>query len=259
MKEKKEEIRNPVSRHIALESMWNTFDCYLPKIFSLGDRSYGIDTRLPKEPHKKWIAYIGAIESFRERVREEIEGIFSSHVFNSQSYLEIRWRAHGVAFETDGVNGCCLYVEDSVDYGYTVHNVDHYEQVSVLFIALSVYLPKLYSALESFEAGKVSLKEITPMKEGMKEGITQIIKLNKTKGCDMESEECLHWASYLCQYCSRNPKAFFLSDKKSLYQIGDKWEPEGGLPGKNLCSCCHANISKPICPHCGTDNSDYFK
>lgn len=253
--EKEKEIRNPVSRHIVLECIWNTFDCYLPKIFTLGDRSYGIDARLPKEPHKKWIAHISAIEGFRERVKEEIEGVFSSYVFNSQSYLKIYWRPRGVAFETDGVNGCCVYVEDSADYGYTVHNVDHYEQASVLFIALSVYLPKLYSALESFESGRVDSKKITPMKEG----VTQKIKLNQIKGCDMEFEECLHWASYLCQYCSRNPKAFFLSDKKNLYQIGDKWEPEGGLPGKNFCTSCHANISKPICPHCGMDNSDDFK
>jgi hypothetical protein len=247
-------IRNPVSRHIALNSVWNAFGDYLPKIFKFSGSGYGIDARLPREIHKKWIGYIAGIERFRDTVKEEIEDIFSSYAFNGQSFLEIQWRPRGVSFETDGVNGCIVYVEDGPDYGYTVHNVDNYEQASVLFIAFSVYLPKLYSALETFESGNIDLKKVAPLKEG----VTQRIKLNRVKECDMKSDECLHWKTYLCEYCSRNPKAFFLTDKKNIHQIGDKWEPEGGLPGKNFCRVCHANISKPVCPHCGMDNSDDF-
>lgn len=249
-------IRNSVSRHIALKCVWNAFGDYLPKIFKFSGGGYGIDARLPEEIHKKWIGYIASIERFRDRVKEEIEDIFFPYVFNSQSFLEIQWRPRGVSFETDGVNGCCVYVEEGPDYGYGVHNVDNYEQASVLFIAFSVYLPKLYSALEAFERGDIDFKKIVPLKEG----ITQRIVLHQIKECDMESDECLHWKSYLCEYCSRNPKAFFLRrDKKNIHQIGDKWEPEGGLSGKNFCRACHANISKPVCPHYGMDNSDDFK
>jgi len=175
-------------------------------------------------------------------------------VFNSQSYIEIWWSPGGVTFNTDG-DRCGIYISGGPDYGYSPHNVDHYEQASVLFISLSIFLSRLYSAMEAFESGSIPVKKCSPLEEEIHERI----KLNQQKGCDMTSGECIHWKTYICGHCSRNPKAFFLKTKNDLVILGDKWEPEGGIPGKNLCVVCGANISKPICHHCGTDNSEYFE
>lgn len=251
-------VENPVSREIVLGSGWNRFDWYLPRIIRVGGdpfRGYGVNAKLPKKAHEKWISYINGLERFRETIKREIKEVFSQYVFNGQSYLEIWWSPGGVTFNTDG-NRCGIYISgSSSDYGYCPHNVDHYEQASVLFIALSIYLPRLYSAMEAFESGSIPIKKCTPLKEEIRERI----KLNQQKGCDMESpDECIHWKTYICEHCSRNPEAFFLKTKDDLAILGDKWEPPGGIPGKNLCAVCGANISKPICPHCGHDNSDIF-
>lgn len=257
MKQEKE-IRNPVSRKIVLNSVWNSLHNYFPRIIRTECGGpfggYDVGARLPEEAHKKWISYINGLERFREVVSREIEEVFSRYVFDVQSYIEIWWSPGGVTFNTDG-NACGIYVSGGPDFGYSSHNVDHYEQASVLFIALSIYLVRLYSALEAFESESIPVEKCQPLEKELR----QRIKLNQQKECDMTYDECLHWKSYLCQYCSRNPKAFFLSEKRNLYQMGDKWEPEGGLPGRNFCRSCHANISKPVCPHCGMDNSDDFR
>lgn len=248
-------VDNPVSRKIVLDSVRDRINDYFPSISCTGGgRGYNVGTRLPEKAHKKWISYINGLEKFRETVSREIEEVFSRFVFNAQSYLEIWWSPGDVTFNTDG-NACGIHVSDgSDDYGYSSHNVDHYEQASVLFIALSIYLSRLYFSLETFESGSIPAEKCQPLEKALR----QRIKLNRQKECDMTSEECIHWKSIYCQHCSRNPKAHFVKTKDDLAIFGDKWEPEGGIPGKNLCRCV-ANISKPICAHCGYDNSEYFR
>lgn len=255
----KEKVDNPVSRKIVLNSVWDRIDDYFPWISctsgcGYGGRGYNVGAKLPEEAHKKWISYINGLEKFRERVSREIEEVFSHYVFNRQSYLEIWWSPGGVTFNTDG-DACGIYVSDGSDYGYSSHNVDYYEQASVLFIALSIYLSRLYFALEAFENGSFPVEKCQPLEKELR----QKIKLNRQKECDMDSGECIHWKSIYCEHCSRNPKAYFIKTTDDLAILGDKWEPEGGIPGKNLCISCKANISKPICAHCGCDNSEYFR
>lgn len=252
-----EKVDNPVSRKIVLDSVWNRIDDYFPRISctsGYGGRGYNVGARLPEEAHKKWISYINGLERFRETVNREIEEVFSHYVFDMQSYIEIWWSLGGVTFNTDG-NACGIYVSGGPDYGYSSHNVDHYEQASVLFIALSIYLHRLYSALDAFESGSISVEKCHPLEKELH----QRLNLNRQKECDMDYGECIYWKSIYCEHCSRNPKAFFVKTKDDLAVFGDKWEPEGGIPGKNLCISCNANISKPICAHCGCDNSEYFR
>ena len=151
-------IDNPVSRGI-VNSIWNRFDEYLPKIIFCPNGGYYIKARLPEAEHKKWIARILGNPNFRDNIIEEIKNIFSSYSFQRQSFLEVRWKPHGASFETNGVNGCNLYVPPSGEYGYTCHNIDNFEQACILFIALAVYLPKLYFQLENFEGGKYNIEK----------------------------------------------------------------------------------------------------
>lgn len=240
-------VRNPVLRSIASSDFHNRLDDFIPQIHFSKDGnniSYGISVKLPQE-HKKWSANIVGSERFRNRVREEIEGIFSTHVFNFQSYLEIRWFVQGPSFETDGVNGCMVYVppEDASQYSY--HNIDNYEQASTLFIALSVYLRQMHFLLEALESQELKSENFPPIKKLIAERII----LNKVQDCQMDYEHCIH-KGWICDLCTRNPKSLRVLNKKDLYKIGDKWEPPGGLPGKNLCSICGANISSEKCPYC---------
>jgi len=244
-----EKIDNPVSRKI-VTSVWNRLSDYFPEIRCYrggAGSAYSITARLPEEIHKKWIVHINSSPEFREKIRREIEEIFSSYVFNGQSFLEIRWDRGGTSFETDGVNGCLVYVSsDTGTYSYTCHNIDSYEQASVLFIALSVFLPQLYFALETFESGRVDLSKFPPLQKE----IFQKITLHQVPECQMTSDQCIHKYTFICGVCTRNPKAFFLKRNEDLARIGDKWEPKGGLPGKELCPVCGANISTGKCPVC---------
>jgi len=251
---KEEKIDNPVSRKIVLTLVYNRIDNYFPDISCASGGGYSVGVRLPEEAYKKWISYVNGLEKFREKVSRKIEEVFSRYVFDCQSYIEIWWSPHSVAFNTDG-NACGIYVSSGPDYSYTSHNVDSYEQASVLFIALSIYLKELYFVLEAFENKSISAENVAPLKEELH----QRIKLNRQKECDMDYGECIHWKSFYCEHCSRNPKARFVKTKDDLAIFGDKWEPEGGIPGKNFCVSCLANISKPICPNCGSDNSGYFR
>lgn len=241
-----EKIDNPVSRKIVLDSVWNRMGDYLPEIHCHGNR-FSLGARLPEKEHRKWIAHINGNPNFREMVKRGLEAIFSNHIFTGRSYLEIRWFPHGTSFETDGVNGCMVYVSsDSGNYEYSCHNIDNFEQASVLFIALSVYLPKLYFALEAFESGELDTKKFPALEKV----ITEKITLNQVPECKMTFDECIHKYTWLCGICTRNPNAFFIKENKDLERIGDKWEPEGGLPGKKLCPVCGANISSEKCPYC---------
>ena len=241
-------VRNPVLRSIANADFNNRLDNYIPQIHvseGSGQISYGISVKLPKEC-KKWIANIIGSERFRSRVREEIERVFSTHVFNGQSYLEIRWFLQGPSFETDGVNGCMVYVPPEDPTSYSYHNIDNYEQASVLFVALSVYLRQMHFLLEELESG-----ELNPEKfQRLKELVINKINLNKVKDCQMTFEQCIHKCTWICDLCTRNPKSYHIQRQKDLDKIGDKWEPEGGLPGKNICPVCGANISSEKCPYC---------
>jgi len=107
----------------------------------------------------------------------------------------------------------------------------------------------MYSSLENFESGSYEPEKFPSLERT----IVQRIALNKVKGCQMTSEQCIHKNTWICDLCTRNPKAFSIREQRDLDKIGDKWEPEGGLPGKNLCPVCGANISTDQCPYCGTD------
>jgi len=244
-----EKIDNPVSRKI-VNSVYNRLGDYFPEIsrHREGLRNwYTINARLPEEIHKKWISRINSNRYFRGMVKGKIEEIFSSYIFNGQSFLEIRWARGGTSFETDGINGCMVFVSaDSGVYNYSCHNIDSFEQAMVLFIALSIYLPFLYFALESFESGNVDVEKFPPLEDR----IIQRITLNQVQGCQMKYGECIHWASTLCDLCTRNPKARSILKQQDLSRIGDKWEPEGGFPGRELCSACGANMSTGKCPFC---------
>lgn len=245
-----EKIGNPVSKAIVNESISNQIALYFPEIVfckGLGGNGYAIGAKLPRDYYKKWIAYINNKEGFRKFVKQEIENIFSSHVFEGQSYLKIIWDSRGTTFETDGVNGCMAYVSDGESY--TCHNIDTFEQAMVLFMALSMYLPRLYFALDTFESDNIDLENFSPSQER----IVQTIKLNRVKGCQMTSEQCIHWKTWICDLCTRNPKAYFILRQEDLDRIGDKWEPEGGLDGRELCHVCGTNISYEKCTHCNSD------
>jgi hypothetical protein len=164
---------NPVSRQIVLDSVFNRIEYYFPYI-RYGVDGYFVGAKLPEKAYKKWISYINGFEKFRETVKREIEEIFSRYVFRFQSYLEICWAPDSVTFNTDG-DACGIDVLDEDEFGYVSHNVDHYEQATVLFIALSIYLPRLYFALEEFESGSVSVEKFQPLKKEL----CQKIKLKK--------------------------------------------------------------------------------
>lgn len=85
----------------------------------------------------------------------------------------------------------------------------------------------------------------------LQDRINETIKLNRVPECQMKYGQCLHWKSMLCEICTRNPKSHNVPTQKDVARLGDKWEPEGGLPGKRLCDNCGANISKDKCPFCG--------
>lgn len=242
-----EKPKNTLSRKIVETKVHNQLFDYFPKILcNTGDGRIGfsIGAKLPTEEHKKWISHILGNELFRKKVKKEIENILCRHVFNHQAFLEISWGPGGAAFETTGANGCLVYPESEA---YTCHNIDDFEQAAVLFIVFSVYLENLYFALEEFENGTFNPEKFPPLKEG----ITDRIELNLVPDCQMKYGECIHWKTWICGLCTRNPKkAFTIKDKTELTRIGDKWEPEGGLPGKNICPVCGANISSEKCPFC---------
>lgn len=173
---------NLVSSGIINNSVWNRIGDYLPVFINRSDmnmQSWAISARLPKGFYKKWIAYIIGNPKFREMAEERIENIFRNHIFDFQSFLEIRWHSKGVSFETDGVNGCMVYVYlEGGDCGYSCHNIDTFEQASVLFLALSVYLPDLYSALELYEKEDPKL-EFQPFPE--EEAVYKRIILNSKR------------------------------------------------------------------------------
>lgn len=165
----KDNKNNPVSMGIVSNSVWNKIGDYLPVIINRSDMnmsSWAISARLPKVFYKKWIAYIIGNPKFRKMVEEKIEDAFRNHIFDYQSFLEIRWSSTGVSFETDGENGCMVYVyPGGGDCGYACHNIDTFDQASVLFLALSMYLPDLYFALEFYEKEDLKL-EFQPFPEG---------------------------------------------------------------------------------------------
>lgn len=165
----KDNKNNPVSSGIINNSVWNRIGDYLPVIINRSDmnmQSWAISARLPKDFYKKWIAYIIGNPNFRKTIEEKIEDAFRNHTFDSQSFLEIRWHSNGASFETDGVNGCFVHVYlEGGDSGYSCHNIDRFDQASVLFLALSIYLPDLYFALEFYEKEDLKL-EFQPFPEG---------------------------------------------------------------------------------------------
>jgi hypothetical protein len=224
----------------------NKYPLKIEKFGTSDNISYGVSAELP-EKYRKWIANIIGNEYFRNKVKKEIESIFANQVFNSQSYIKITWFVQGPSFQTDGINDCSTYVPYLDPSSYSHHNIDNYEQASILHIALSIYLQNLYPFLEDFETGEKSSEEYPPLKDRIVNKIT----LKKVEDCKMTYEQCIH-KGRLCELCGRNPKAYHLLSQKDIKRIGDKWEPRGGLPGRKLCPVCGANISSDECPFCQT-------
>ena len=127
---------NPVSRNI-VESIHNQFGEYFPVIYPPLESGQGwaLGAILPKE-HNKWIANINGNPRFRETIKREIEYVFSMYVFDGRTYLKISFSPTGTAFETDGVNGCMIYVNPDSISGctYVYHNIDTFEQAMVSMI-----------------------------------------------------------------------------------------------------------------------------
>ena len=138
---------------------------------SCGMSSYGIKVGFPEE-YGKWISNINGNCGLRNMVEREIKNIFHHHIFNGQSFLRMLWKPDGISFETDGVNGCAVYV---LYDGAYCHNVDNFEQFSILYISLSVYLTWLYRAMEILEREKEIPEEFAPLQKRM----TTVIRLNK--------------------------------------------------------------------------------
>ncbi len=216
---------------------------YFPKIVHYQNR-FSVGARLPEKIHRRWIAHIIGNPRLRKTIEQEIEETFASHVFNKQSFLKICWSPAGASFKTDG-NACDVGVSEGI---YCEHNVDDYEQASVLYIALLKYLARIYICLADFENNNYNPEDFPPLEETF----THTIKLNTRPGCQMTFEECIHKLTWICNLCTRNPKSLRVESKKALKKIGDKWEPPGGLPGKKLCIICGANINalSGKCPYC---------
>ncbi len=194
--------------------------------------------------YTKWIAHVVGNQGFRELVEEKFENVFSKHVFKLQSFLRMSWTSDGLAIATDG-NACDVAPSDK---GYCEHNVDHYEQSQVLFIALAIYLRAAYLASKTFEEGKISPEESPPLKGA----ITHTISLQKAQKCSMNLEECIHKRSLMCEICIRSSKPINKLSSEELQRLGDKFEPKGGIEGKELCIICGTNIPSDSeeCPFC---------
>lgn len=181
------EIDNPVSREVVNKHVYDKISDYLPAIVNRSDtnmQSWSIESRLPEIFYKKWVASIVSNPRFREHVERKIENIFRWHVFNGQSFIEIRWSSGGASFETDGVNGCLITTGG--ENSYFSHNIDSFEQATILFLALSSYLSILYSALELYES-KGADPEFPPLQ---KDVIHKRITLNNERQRKRKSEEC---------------------------------------------------------------------
>jgi len=248
-----DKILNPVSRTVINDGNNNLGD-FIPKIIMLGDgafRGFGISAKLPEKACKKWLGHIVGNERLRKLVIEELQNIFGGHVFYGQSYLRIRWSPRGVTFETDGENGCYVAMSDlGVEFSYTYHNIDTLEQAMVLYLSLSIWLPRLWFYLDRLESGHMNSKDFTPLTKD--EYVLDEIVLPQVPECQMLLEQCQNKYSRICHYCTRNPKFFSgLQDNESK-RVGDKYEPPGGLEGKELCPVCGANITAldGKCPYC---------
>lgn len=242
---------NPISREI-INSVYNSFADYFPRL--MADRSedglrFSVGVRLPKS-HRDLIPYINGNSRFRAKVKENIESILLTHEFKSQSYLEINFSSASTSFNTDG-NACGIYIYDG---DYTYHNIDTYEQASILFIALSTYLATLYPILENLR--NKSKSELEKMKK-LESFVAFKIQLMKIEGCKKKFEECIHSKTWICSYCIRNwNKMSALREESELARLGDKFESPKG-PKKYLCISCGANMKDYICHYCGLDNSDF--
>jgi hypothetical protein len=243
-------IDNPVSREI-VNSVYNRFGDYFPQLVVFKrelDLSFSVEARLPKS-YKELIPYINGNHRFIDKIKERIGSVLLTHVFRWQSYLEIEFSESGISFGTDG-NACRLYVSGDI---CSYHNIDTYEQASILFIALSIYLSQLYPVLEYMKSRKPEeLKDIKKIENF----ISFRIKLNKT-GCKEEYGKCTNWASWICEHCIRNWARLPYHGKEELELLGDKFESPDG-PINCLCISCGANLRGYICQYCGKDNKDYF-
>lgn len=167
-------IDNLVTRKIAQRNFWNKVTDYLPmiEVFQRGiSTAYSVQARLPEE-YKKWIAHIASKQDFRTAVERKIARLFSSFQFQKQSYLKLIWKQKGLFFETDGSAVYIFFQDEGVIYTY--RDIENQEQAEILFLALSVYLPRLYFELEKWEASFREAKNPPQIAE-----IVQEIKLNK--------------------------------------------------------------------------------
>lgn len=149
---------NPISRAMIEHAVWNKFEYYLPAI-ARADHGYTIFARLPDQYYQKWYKHIASKERFRQMVLEKIALVVKPFL-NSQGarqYLNLIWLASGLYFQCQG-DDCSIGVDDK-RHTYSPHNIDTSIQATILFLALSVYLPELYFVMEELESGKMEIED----------------------------------------------------------------------------------------------------
>ncbi len=199
---------NPVAMEIFC-SVRNSIQDYFPKMLHASEgRGWAVYAYLPEKLHRKWIRYIQGHEGFKQAVVEDLKSFLTHQLFEFQSYVEIDWLPQGASVETDGENGCMVYVDShGIDYGYQCHNVDTQEQATILFIALGAYLKRLYDALEAFETGRI--KSDTPQPDDIMRCERMKIPLQRfPMNCANEFYQCCLNRDYFnCNTCIRNPRS----------------------------------------------------
>lgn len=155
---------------------------FLPQIYGSEDKEpldFTIKTEIPRESHEKWIGHINNLEEHRTTTVNRVEKALSHYQFKTQTYLLMTWDKDRVSFETDGLR-CGLHLVKETDfYGYDSHNIHNFEQMVVLFIALSIYLQEIYKALELFKQGKIDSNNYEPLTETIRNKIRLKSKLKE--------------------------------------------------------------------------------
>jgi hypothetical protein len=145
------------------------------------DFGFGVECQLPGEIYWKWIPLLTGSEEFRKRIEDEIRASMCDNGLDWPTYLRLNWSRNGLNLETNGVNGCTVYVLKS-ESRYTEHNVDNLRQAMVLQFALSIYTRRMMQFLDFLESqgteGSV-LEDSKPL--GEEDTIEVTIRLVSTK------------------------------------------------------------------------------
>ncbi len=127
-------------------------DLWLSAPKFVGDRrGYGVGAEIPEELYGKHTARIHSDPLFRRAVEDDLEAIFSKERVADPRRLSIAWKQEGVTFDTDG-NACGIgYFSGRRSGTISEHNVDTYGQGVVLFVGLTSYMRRLYTAFAALE------------------------------------------------------------------------------------------------------------